>query len=344
MKFFTILNLSLIGTSVAAPLDRIAISARAVAARAESDTAGDAAAKALTASKAISDTAGGAANSGGAASGESGRTPAQGAAKRAGNGNGNNGNGNTGTGNRGGSSGQVQTAPDLQRGGTPGAPGVQYAAGAFANDATTVSNSLNALGSETNPEMIRALATVAFTAESDEDQRRNVLNTAGGSAAKNANALIVKNTPAVLDGLQNIMNDPTVATTRTNLQSIERARNPNILPSITELSNAAMMMSGLQQLAVEFPQTSGSSGSASGGGQNGNQNGNNGGGNNNSGGNNSGVNNGGGNNGNGNNGGGNNSGVNNGSGNNGNGNNSNGNNGGGNNSGGNNARVNNAGN
>ncbi|KAH6723454.1 hypothetical protein BKA61DRAFT_420397, partial [Leptodontidium sp. MPI-SDFR-AT-0119] len=135
------------------------------------------------------------------------------------------------------------------------APGVQYAAGAFANDATTVSASLNALGTEQNPEMIRALASVAFTAESDEDQRRNVLNTAGGSAAKNANALIVKNTPAVLDGLQNIMNDPTPATAKTNLQSIEAARNPNILPSITELSNAAMMMSGLQPLAVEFPPT-----------------------------------------------------------------------------------------
>ncbi|KAL2070880.1 hypothetical protein VTL71DRAFT_13906 [Oculimacula yallundae] len=270
MKFLALLTLSLIGTSVAAPLDRRATSSKGVAAKATPSTAGGGAARASGAAKATPSTAGGGAakappaspkttpvpdattpdttTPNGASSVSS--KPAGRATPAAGAGN--------GTGASNSTSGTAPVAPNLQTGGTPAAPGVQYAAGAFANDATTVSASLNALGKETNPEMIRALATVAFTAESDEDQRRNVLNTAGGSAAKNANALIVKNTPAVLDGLQNIMNDPTVATTKTNLQSIEAARNPNILPSITELSNAAMMMSGLQPLAVEFPQTTGS--------------------------------------------------------------------------------------
>ncbi|KAL5329690.1 hypothetical protein ACEPPN_003205 [Leptodophora sp. 'Broadleaf-Isolate-01'] len=263
MKFLALLTLSLIGTSVAAPLNRRATNSKAVAAKATPSTAGGGAAgaKAPPAAKATPSTAGGGAakappkatpspdattpdattpDTASSVSSKPGTkaTPAAGGA-----------NGTTGT---------APIAPDLQTGGTPAAPGVQYAAGAFANDATTVSASLNALGTEQNPEMIRALASVAFTAESDEDQRRNVLNTAGGSAAKNANALIVKNTPAVLDGLQNIMNDPTPATAKTNLQSIEAARNPNILPSITELSNAAMMMSGLQPLAVEFPPTTGS--------------------------------------------------------------------------------------
>ncbi|PBP26209.1 PPE family protein [Diplocarpon rosae] len=146
---------------------------------------------------------------------------------------------------------------NIQSGGTPAAPAVQYAAGAFANDANTVSASLNALGTEQDPEMIRSLATTAFQAESDEDQRRNVLNTAGGSQAKDANALIVKNTPAVLDGLQAIMTDPTPATAKSNLQTIEDARNPNILPSITKLTNAAMVNSGLQPMAVEFQATTG---------------------------------------------------------------------------------------
>ncbi|KAG4423922.1 hypothetical protein IFR04_002917 [Cadophora malorum] len=265
MKFLALLTLSLIGTSVAAPLNRRATStSKAVAAKATPSTAGGAAGAKPPAAKATPSTAGGGAAkappkasatpaaaepaTGDTAASSSTSTPAAKATGTAG----------TGGGNTTGTSGTAPIAPNLQTGGTPGAPAVQYAAGAFANDATTVSASLNALGTEQDPEMIRALATVAFTAESDEDQRRNVLNTAGGSAAKNANALIVKNTPAVLDGLQNIMNDPTPATAKTNLQSIETARNPNILPSITELSNAAMSMTGLQPLAVEFPPTTGS--------------------------------------------------------------------------------------
>jgi len=99
-----------------------------------------------------------------------------------------------------------------------------YAAGAFANDAMTVSAALNSLGTETDPEKIRSLASTAFQAESDEDQRRNVLNTVAGSAAKQSNALIVQNTPAVLDGLQAIMNDPKPETSQANLATIENAR------------------------------------------------------------------------------------------------------------------------
>ncbi|KAK0103352.1 hypothetical protein ONS95_005378 [Cadophora gregata] len=228
MKFLALLTLSLIGTSVAAPLDRRAATPTSKGvAKATPSTAGGGAAKPPAAKATPSTAGGGAAKAPPKASptpaGADPATPepatpnssTPGAQPSAGAGTGGNTTGSTGT---------APIAPNIQTGGTPGAPAVQYAAGAFANDATTVSASLNALGTEQNPEMIRALASVAFTAESDEDQRRNVLNTAGGSAAKNANSLIVKNTPAVLDGLQAIMNDPTPANAKSNLQTIEAAR------------------------------------------------------------------------------------------------------------------------
>ncbi|KAH7397505.1 hypothetical protein BKA64DRAFT_753047 [Cadophora sp. MPI-SDFR-AT-0126] len=140
---------------------------------------------------------------------------------------------------------------------------VMYAAGAFANDAMTVSASLNTLGTETDPEKIRQIATTAFQAESDEDQRRNVLATAAGSAGAKSNALIVKNTPAVLDGLMTIQNDPTPETAAAALPAIEQARNPNILPSITQLSQAALDNAGVTSMtAVTFPLTVGSTGGA----------------------------------------------------------------------------------
>lgn len=59
---------------------------------------------------------------------------------------------------------------------------VQQAADNFATDATTVSASLNSLGSATDPKKIKSLASTAFTAESDEDAQRSVLNAAAGSA------------------------------------------------------------------------------------------------------------------------------------------------------------------
>ncbi|KAG4436561.1 hypothetical protein IFR05_007956 [Cadophora sp. M221] len=225
MKFLSIVLLSLIGTSVAAPLNGRATSAT----RATSSTAPKAPAK------------GGAS---GASSGAAAKSSSAPAAKAT-----------------AGSSmtGPAGTPATVQ--GNSNAASVMYAAGAFANDAMTVSASLNTLGTETDPEKIRQLATVAFQAESDEDQRRNVLATAAGSAGAKSNALIVKNTPAVLDGLMTIQNDPTPETAAAALPGIESARNPNILPSITQLSQAALDNAGVTSMtAVEFPLTVGSTG------------------------------------------------------------------------------------
>lgn len=105
-----------------------------------------------------------------------------------------------------------------------------------------------------------------------------MLATAAGSAGAKSNALIVKNTPAVLDGLMTIQNDPTPETAAAALPAIEQARyaphlsglastnfdrNPNILPSITQLSQAALDNAGVTSMtAVTFPLTVGSTGGA----------------------------------------------------------------------------------
>ncbi|KAH7346903.1 hypothetical protein BKA65DRAFT_478073 [Rhexocercosporidium sp. MPI-PUGE-AT-0058] len=227
MKFLSIVLLSLIGTSVAAPLNIRATSTNKAAAS--------------TAPKAPAKGASGA--SSGAAAKSS--APAAKASPSA----------DASTPNSAGTPATVQ--------GNSNAAAVMYAAGAFANDAMTVSASLNTLGTETDPEKIRQLATVAFQAESDEDQRRNVLATAAGSAGAKSNALIVKNTPAVLDGLMTIQNDPTPETAAAALPAIESARNPNILPSITQLSQSALDNAGVTSMtAVTFPLTVGSAGGA----------------------------------------------------------------------------------
>lgn len=101
---------------------------------------------------------------------------------------------------------------------------VQLAADSFKRDATVVSQNLNSLGTETDPTNINALATKAFSAESDENAQRAVLALAAGSSAAQSNQLIMDNTPTVLNGLSAIMADPTPQTANTQLQSIEAAR------------------------------------------------------------------------------------------------------------------------
>ncbi|CAG8960262.1 hypothetical protein HYFRA_00012782 [Hymenoscyphus fraxineus] len=134
---------------------------------------------------------------------------------------------------------------------------VKVAADGFKRDASVVSTSLNALGTEQDPTVIKALATKAFSAETDENGQRAVLAKAAGNAGSSSNQLIVKNTPIVLNGLQAIMNDPTPATAMAQLKIIEEARNPNILPSITQLSNAALNNSGLAPSQIKFAPTLG---------------------------------------------------------------------------------------
>lgn len=135
------------------------------------------------------------------------------------------------------------------------AASVKAAAANFANDANTVSASINTLGDTTDPKTLKSLATTAFNAESDEDAQRAVLAAAAGSAGASSNSKIVQNTPTVLTGLKNIINSPTTATASKNLAVIQKARNPNILPSITQLSNAALSAMGLPQTQQKFPAT-----------------------------------------------------------------------------------------
>jgi hypothetical protein len=101
---------------------------------------------------------------------------------------------------------------------------VQQAAMNFAEDANTVSASLNQLPAETSANTIKSLATTAFNAESDEDAQRAVLAAAAGSAGSASNTKIVENTPTVLKGLKAIMQNPTASAVQRNVVTIQNAR------------------------------------------------------------------------------------------------------------------------
>lgn len=101
---------------------------------------------------------------------------------------------------------------------------VTGAASSFAGDVAIVSNSLNSMGNTTDPATMRTLARKAYVAEKDEDQHRAVLNGAASGDARQANQKIVDNTPIVLDGLQSIMANPSMANTMRNLARVESAR------------------------------------------------------------------------------------------------------------------------
>ncbi|KAJ4397194.1 hypothetical protein N0V93_001418 [Gnomoniopsis smithogilvyi] len=136
---------------------------------------------------------------------------------------------------------------------------VTNAASSFAGDVAIVSSSLNSMGNTTDPATMRTLARKAYVAEKDEDQHRAVLNGAASGSARQANQKIVDNTPIVLDGLQSIMVNPSMANTMRNLARVESARNANILPSITALSNSAFQQAGVNQQAQQFAPTTGTS-------------------------------------------------------------------------------------
>ncbi|KAK2608332.1 hypothetical protein N8I77_006950 [Diaporthe amygdali] len=134
---------------------------------------------------------------------------------------------------------------------------VQNAASSFAGDVAIVSSSLNGMGTTTDTNQIRTMARKAFVAEKDEDQHRAVLDDAAGRDAQQANKKIVDNTPIVLDGLQSIMRNPSMANTMKQLSRVETSRNANILPSITQLSNAAFQNTGVNSQAKTFDPTTG---------------------------------------------------------------------------------------
>ncbi|KAK6064267.1 hypothetical protein SCUP234_12168 [Seiridium cupressi] len=142
------------------------------------------------------------------------------------------------------------------KGGAQSANAVQQAADNFAGDVATVSNSLNTLGTTTDQATRKQLANAGFKAESDEDAQRSVLFAAGNN--EDANTKIVDNTPTVLDGLTSIAKDPSDANTAKQLQTMETARNANILPSITALTNSAFKASGIDSTAQKFQSTTGS--------------------------------------------------------------------------------------
>lgn len=155
---------------------------------------------------------------------------------------------------------------------------------------------MTAVGQTTDRKETQQLARKAFVAEKDEDQHRAVLNAAANGDAKAANKKIVDNTPIVLDGLQSIMSNPSMANTMKSLNKIEtaryviihhasvpfffshrekksgmkhsfffffllwltkRRRNAQILPSITQLSNSAFQNTGVDQEAKKFQATTG---------------------------------------------------------------------------------------
>ncbi|KAK6815695.1 hypothetical protein PG995_015983 [Apiospora arundinis] len=149
-------------------------------------------------------------------------------------------------------------------GGTPSAAAVQKAADNFAGDVSIVSNSLNTLITTTNTAQRSKLAKAGFDAETDEDNQRSVLFAAGKNTA--ANGLIVKFTPTVLDGLKSIQNNPSQANTEKQVKTMETARNANILPSITKLSQSAFQAAGVNGQAKTFAPTTGSKSAGAAGG------------------------------------------------------------------------------
>lgn len=151
-----------------------------------------------------------------------------------------NGNGNTAKaaagGNANGGKAAGGSTAAAASGKKPTANAVQTAADNFAKDANTVSASLNQLPSETDATKIKALATTAFKAESDEDAQRAVLFAADPNGGASANTKIVKNTPTVLDGLSNIQKNPTPQNVAKMVDTISAARFVSPLP-LTPRSN-----------------------------------------------------------------------------------------------------------
>ncbi|KAF8856263.1 hypothetical protein BDZ45DRAFT_566437, partial [Acephala macrosclerotiorum] len=125
----------------------------------------------------------------------------------------------------------------------------------FSDDVNTVSSALISLQTEIESDVIATIATNAFNAESDQDAQRQVLFRFAGDAGNNANQLITTFTPDVLNGLQAIINEPYPGIANDQVQSISTIRNANILPSITELANAALAGVGEGPSAPTFSPT-----------------------------------------------------------------------------------------
>ncbi|KAJ3308060.1 hypothetical protein HDV04_001840 [Boothiomyces sp. JEL0838] len=111
----------------------------------------------------------------------------------------------------------------------------------FLGDVQMVSNAINLIGSGeiTDPATIATLAQVAFNAEINENEQRQIMVAAAGQAGAEANSNILTFTPTVLNGLQAIASNP-----NQNAQQIAlmmgTVRDARILPSISNLATAAL--------------------------------------------------------------------------------------------------------
>ncbi|POS82340.1 hypothetical protein EPUL_005955, partial [Erysiphe pulchra] len=149
---------------------------------------------------------------------------------------------------------------EIRAAGNPSDEEVTQAVDRLAKNADTVSSVLNKLPSLTDESEISKTAKRGVDAESDEDGQRTVLAAAAGSAGDKSNKLIMKYGPSVLSGLEAIAKAGTVKSVEQNVPKIEKIRNPNILPSITQLSNAALDANDINnKRAKSFPPTNASS-------------------------------------------------------------------------------------
>jgi hypothetical protein len=114
--------------------------------------------------------------------------------------------------------GVVATSPDASQ-------EVANAITAFADDVNAVSSALISLQTEINSDVITAIATSGFSAESNEDAQRQVLLRFAGDAGSNANQLITQFTPDVLSGFQAIINEPYPGIAKDQVQSISSIRS-----------------------------------------------------------------------------------------------------------------------
>ncbi|KAJ3251000.1 hypothetical protein HK103_002940 [Boothiomyces macroporosus] len=111
----------------------------------------------------------------------------------------------------------------------------------FLGDVQMVSNAINLIGSGevTDPATIATLAQVAFNAEINENEQRQILVAAAGQAGAEANSNILTFTPTVLNGLQAIASNPNQNAQQLALM-MGTVRDARILPSISNLATAAL--------------------------------------------------------------------------------------------------------
>ena len=94
----------------------------------------------------------------------------------------------------------------------------------FSDDVNAVSDALTALETETDATTITAIATSAFSTESDVNSHRHVLFRFAGDAGNNANQMITTFAPQVSSGFQAIINDPSPQTANSQAQQISAIR------------------------------------------------------------------------------------------------------------------------